>query len=227
MRLAQPFAEDLWLMDGDPVRFLGVPVETRMVIIRQKNGRLCLHSPVQPTPSRLLAIQELGEVAHLVAPNRLHAWRLLEWIPLFPQAKVWASPRTKERGLQAQTLGDAPPPDWTEDFDQVLVQGHRFIDEIVFLHRSSHTLLLTDLVQAHDPAKDSAVWRTLKRWAGLAPPGKVPPDLRWSFRDKAATRASIQRILAWEFDRYVIAHGLCLTSGAKAHFQECFRWLWR
>ena len=32
---------------------------------------------------------------------------------------------------------DAPDPRWSEDLDQASVLGHRFVTEIVFLHRLS------------------------------------------------------------------------------------------
>ncbi len=52
----------------------------------------------------------------------------------------------------------------------------------------------------------------------------MPPDWQWSFRDRAATRASFERLLAWDFDRVILAHGCLLESGAKAIFRREYRW---
>ena len=40
----------------------------------------------------------------------------------------------------------------------------------------------------------------------------MPPDMRLSFRDRKAARRSVERILAWEFDRVVLAHGACVLE---------------
>ena len=47
------------------------------------------------------------------------------------------------------------------------------------------------------------------------------------FRDKAAVRASVDRILAWDFDRAVVTHGDVVESGAKERLRDAFAWLGR
>jgi hypothetical protein len=45
--------------------------------------------------------------------------------------------------------------------------------------------------------------------------------LRSTIADKAATRRSIEKILAWDFDRMIVTHGDVVRSGAKAEFARC------
>jgi hypothetical protein len=88
-------------------------------------------------------------------------------------------------------------------------------------------LIVTDLIQRHDPHGQSWWWRVVKGWAGvLGSEGGTSRDLRWTFRDKAAARRSAERILAWDFDRLVIAHGACVEHGARAVVARAFAWLW-
>ena len=69
----QPFGQNIWTMNGDRVRMYGVvPFATRMTVVRLASGGLWLHSPVRPTPDRRRAVDELGPVEHLVAPNKIH-----------------------------------------------------------------------------------------------------------------------------------------------------------
>ena len=42
----------------------------------------------------------------------------------------------------------------------------------------------------------------------------------WS--DKGAARASLERILAWDFERVVLAHGDCIDTDAKARLREAW-----
>ena len=63
-------------------------------------------------------------------------------------------------------------------------------------------------------------------WGGVAAPrGGVGRDIRLTFRDKAAARDSIERILAWDFDRLVMAHGPIVTNAARETVADAFAWL--
>jgi hypothetical protein len=42
----------------------------------------------------------------------------------------------------------------------VVFEGSPLIAEVVFLHRPSRTLLVTDILQNHEPAADGLAWRT-------------------------------------------------------------------
>jgi hypothetical protein len=53
---------------------------------------------------------------------------------------------------------------------------------------------------------------------------RMPPDWQLSFRDREATRASFQRILSWDFDRVILAHGELLERGAHEIFRRAYAW---
>jgi hypothetical protein len=42
----QQFAEGISIVDGAPVRMLGVPLPTRMILVKLADGSLWLNSPV-------------------------------------------------------------------------------------------------------------------------------------------------------------------------------------
>ncbi len=63
-----------------------------------------------------------------------------------------------------------------------IFRGSRFMDEVVFFHRNSATLILADLIENFDPNKVSQNFRWLLKLAGSTDPdGKAPPDLRLTF----------------------------------------------
>jgi hypothetical protein len=223
-----PFAEDLWTISGDDVRLLGIPFSTRMTIARLACGELWVHSPVALTPERRRAVDALGSVAHIVAPNRIHSLGVAPCKALYPSATVWVSPRFQDRHphLPADRVLDGEALDaWGDDIDHVLFAGSFFLDEVVFFHRRSRTLIVTDLIQRHEPS-NSRFWRILKGWAGvLGDSGGTSRDLRWSFRDRAAARRSMERILEWDFERLVISHGTCVHESAKDTVARAFAWL--
>jgi glyoxylase-like metal-dependent hydrolase (beta-lactamase superfamily II) len=47
----------------------------------------------------------------------------------------------------------------------------------------------------------------------------------WLIRDRGAARASLERILGWDFDRVVVAHGDVLEHGGREALRQGYRWL--
>ncbi|MCB9764178.1 MAG: DUF4336 domain-containing protein [Alphaproteobacteria bacterium] len=225
-----PFGPDLWLVDGDRIRMLGIPFDTRMTVARLPDGGLWLHSPVAPTPDRVAAVQSLGPVRHIVAPNKFHNLFVAPWFEQAPDALRWGEPaliaRRPDLGL-TPLEGEAPGA-WGGAIAQTRFEGSNVLPELVFLHRPSRALIVTDILQSHDPARESAFWRGLKHLNGiLAPDCGAPRDWRLTVRDKDAARASVEAILAWDFDRVVLSHGICVPEGGKAVFERAFDWLRR
>jgi len=51
------------------------------------------------------------------------------------------------------------------------------------------------------------------------------PLLRMAYRDRKRARACIDRLLAWPFERVVLAHGDLLTDDAHALVRKGLAWL--
>lgn len=203
-----------------------VPFTTRMTVVRLETEGLWLHSPVRPTPERRRAVDQLGPVEHLVAPNKIHSLGIGPWKALYPSAKVWASPGFNKRhpdiAVDALLTNDLAPA-WSSEIDHCAIEGHSVLDEVAFLHRPSRTLIITDLIQKHEAAGETWIWRGIKGMAGvLGKDGGVPLDVKLSIRDKTAMRRSIDKIVGWDFDNLIIAHGHCLQGGAKEEVTRAF-----
>jgi len=143
--------EDLWVVDGHIVRmaFSGtsIPFPTRMVVVRLANGDLFLWSPRKPDEGLREEIDTLGPVCHLVSPNKLHYVHISAWKRAYPDATTWASPGVRERAASRHMavsferyLGDGPEEAWRGDLDQLIFPGSRFMEEVVFFHRTTCTL---------------------------------------------------------------------------------------
>lgn len=228
-----PFAPDLWLVDGPAVTgAAGFRFPTRMAVVRLPDGGgLWVWSPVALTPEVRAAIDALGPVRHLVAPNALHHMFLAEWAASWPDAVVHAAPGLTEavaRTTLHRTLGDAPDPAWAGTLDQVIVRGNRIATEVVFFHAASATILVTDLVQ-QIPQDWYRGWRSVVARLDLmtAPVPSVPRKFRLATTDRAAAREGVRRILDWPAERLVIAHGAPLEAGARDALDRAFGWLMR
>ncbi|UOA26464.1 DUF4336 domain-containing protein [Pseudosulfitobacter sp. DSM 107133] len=228
-----PFGPGLWLVDGPAVTgAAGFRFPTRMAVIRLPDGGgLWVWSPVALSQEIRAAVDALGQVRHLIAPNSLHYTFLGEWAAAYPDARVHAAPDLTSQVAGTvihATLGDEPAPAWAGTVDQVIVRGNRITTEVVFFHRETATVLVTDLVQ-QIPQGWYRGWRALVARLDLmtAPVPSVPRKFRMATRDKTAARNSVRRILEWPTDCLVMAHGTPMRTGGNAALQNAFGWLIR
>ncbi len=99
--------------------------------------------------------------------------------------------------------------------------------EVVFFHRASRTLILTDLIENFEPGRFSKRWLRLAcQWAGCCDPdGKAPVDLRSTFlRHRDSVRSAVQTMLEWQPERVILAHGRWYPDNAIAELKRAFRW---
>jgi hypothetical protein len=225
------FAEGVWIVDGPNVRDMGIIFTTRMSIVKLADGSLWVDSPVPVSADLLERITRLGPVRHLVAATPRHVWRLASWHDLFPEAQLWACKSTpftlKKRKLAfTGTLTDEPPRGWADDLNQVAFKGNPLIEEVIFLHKRSGTVILDDLIQIHPPVKGELLRNALFKLEGVVSPhGGVGLDIRLSFIHRDIARRSLAKLLSWDFDKLIIGHGVCIEKSAKAFVERAFRWL--
>ena len=226
--MLRPIATDLWVAES-PLTFLGLAVGARMTVIRLPGPKLLLHSPIAATPELVREVRALGPVTDLVAPNRFHHLFVGEWQRAFPEAAVSVAPGLQKKRPDvkiAGVLGDAPEPSWAGTVDQVLLGGMPWTNEVVFFHRPSATLVVSDLVFNIGPRSPRRT-RIAFRLGGAY--GRLAPTLfeRLLVRDRAAFRRSLMRILEWPFERVVVAHGEVSERGGKEALAHGYAWALR
>jgi hypothetical protein len=218
--------ENLWVAE-QPLVFMGLKVGSRMTVIRLADGGLWVHSPLRLTPQAREAVDALGPVRFLVAPNRFHHLSIGDWMAAYPEARGYAAPGLPEKRKDVRfhgVLTEALPPEWAGQIDVIPFRGAPMLSEVVFFHRASRTLVLTD--SSHNIGDDTAPFTRLifKVFGGY---GKLGASLieRMVIRDRAAARATVDAILQWDIQRVIIAHGhIVEREGARA-FREAYAWL--
>ena len=219
-------APDIWVAER-PQTFYGLPVGTRMTVMRLPGDRLLLHAPVELDSELRKELDAIGRVTYAVAPNRVHHLYAGKVAKHYPGTRLWIAPglETKRPELAyVAILGDEAPEEWREQVGQVFFAGRPYENEVVFFHRPSRTLILCDLAFNFGPrnAWPTRVLMRVMRSYGSFGPSKLDPLL---IRDRRAARASLEKILAWDFDRVVIAHGEILESGGREALREGYAWL--
>jgi hypothetical protein len=219
-------AENLWIAER-PQSFYGLPVGTRMTVIRLAGGRLLLHSPVALDSELRRQLDAIGRVCFAVAPNRVHHLYAGGVARVYPEARLWVAPglERKRPDLTFEAvLGDDAPAEWSDEVAQVFFRGRPYENEVVFFHRPSRTLILCDLAFNFGPraAAPTRLLMKLLRSYGRLGPSTLDPLL---IRDRRAARESLVRILAWDFDRIIVAHGDVLESGGHEILRQGYSWL--
>ena len=223
----RPIAADLWVADRPFAALPFFDIGTRMTVVRLAGGGLFLHSPVEADAETRRAVDALGAVRAIAAPNYVHHLFAGGWKQAYPSARLLGAPglARKRRDLAFDgELGDQPDPSYAGALEQLVVRGARLLNEVAFFHRASRTLLLTDL--AFHPTEASRPG--LRRWTRLTRvrDGFGPNALvRLFIRDRRAARASLDRILDWDFDRVTVTHGELLESGGREALRRAYAWL--
>lgn len=215
-----------------PVSFLGLRLTTTMTVLRLTGPDLLVVSPAALTPPRRAAVEALGRVAHLYAPNTFHHLWLGEWAAAFPEARVHApaglarkEPSVRRPGSRIiPREGTAPEPAFADLIDEIPIAGFR-LDETALVHRPSGTAIVTDLV--HNIGRPSHGWTaTYTRVMGFYDRVALSRFIRWTgFRDRRAARRSVDALLARDFDRLIVGHGAPLSNRAKEALASAYLWL--
>jgi hypothetical protein len=223
-----PLTPGIWIAT-DPVviPYVGVRVTATMAVVELPGQNLLLYSPLEMTAERRAAVESLGTVAHLYAPNLFHHLWIGDWATAYPGAVVHA-PRAlrakrPELRIDREHDGDAAS-DLSAALDEVHIDGFVF-EETVLVHRPSGTLLVADLV--HNVGRPAGLWsRTYARAMGFYDQVALSRAIRWlAFADRAAARRSIDRLAEYAFDRLVVGHGASISTGARAAILNAYSWL--
>ncbi len=228
MALIEFVPDQIWLQDY-PIHYAGCDFDARMTVVRVSDSELLLHSPCEIDPATRESIARLGDVAYIVAPGSYHYFYVPSAQAAFPNADTYICPGVERKCPDLDfdwILGDRPPPAWAGVLDQVLVRGNKHIWEVAFLHRPSKTLLLVDLIENFTDETPHVNW-VLKLWwkavFHMWDNPKPAPEYQMGWKDREAARASLERILEWDFDRIVIAHGDLIETDARRTALEAWK----
>jgi hypothetical protein len=222
----EPLDDGLFVAE-QPLRFLGLELGARMTGVRLAGGGLLLHSPIRPSEELVAAVRSLGGAGAIVAPNRFHHRFAGDWLRAFPGSRLFVAPGLEKKRpdlAAAGVLGDEPDALWKGVLEQVVMRGLPLLNEVVFFHAASRTLIASDLafhIGSERPARTRLAFRLAGAYQRLAPTFLE----RLSIRDGAAYRASLERVLEWPFERVIVAHGSVLEAGGRRELARGYAWL--
>ena len=230
MSFLQKIDDDIWIYDGSTVSWYGMPYTTRMTIVRLKSGEIWIHSPEEIVNGFLSEIQKLREIKYLVSPNKIHHLFVQDWIQLLPDAIAFSAPGLQEKRSDVifyGELSDKSESQWNKDIEQLIFKGSKAMDEVVFFHKKSNTLILTDLIENFHPNHFTGIKKHIAKLTGIiSPNGKMPLDWRLSFiLGKNEARESLKKMINWNPNKIIISHGECIYKDAVPFLKKSFSWL--
>ncbi|MFQ4135999.1 DUF4336 domain-containing protein [Nodosilinea sp. PGN35] len=227
--------ENLWVAE-QPFRYFGLGIGTRMTVVRLASDELGIISPIQVSEALVGELNALGKVSHIIAPNLYHYKFAAEFKATYPGATFWATAGLGAKRPELpidraichrQGFANAPAlSPWPgleclffDGFKTLAPSGPDPLEEWVFFHSASRTLILTDTAFCFD---ESSPWLTqlvTKIGGGYK---QLGPSLleRVATTEKAKVRDSAEQVLAWDFERVIVAHGRVVDRNGKAEFKR-------
>ena len=226
--MLRPIDVNLWVAEQS-LRYYALNVGTRMTVIRLADRHLAVISPIQVTHELEHQLNELGTVRYVIAPNLYHYQFAAQFKALYPMAELWAAPGLgfKQPGLPIDRIIQRQHQSFVAGLDYLFFDGFRTLgftgaatlNECVFFHPFSRTLILTDTAFHFD---HSFPWVTQLAARVLGSYATLSPSLleRMATQDKQAVRQSVEQVLAWDFDRVIMAHGSIIETGGRHQFRR-------
>jgi hypothetical protein len=223
---------NIWVKE-QPLKYLGLEVGTRMTIIRLADNQLLLISPIKLEQQIIIEINQLGIVKYIIAPNLFHYLYLQSCKNNYSSASLVTPPglAAKQPNIKNDLIFTQDVIDFNGEleyflfagFQTLLPSGFTIANEIIFFHPESKTLILTDTVFNFDrsfPFITQFASRIIGCYQQLRP--SILEKI--ATQDKEQITTSIKRLLQWDFQRVIMAHGTIVEDNAKEQLKEGYEW---
>lgn len=215
-------ADDVLLMSF-PMPALGIDFKRNVTLLRLRDGRVVIHSTAAFNERDLAVIKGFGEPVWLVDATLLHdTFAKKGRAALIGTSYLAPSGFAKKTGISTEALFP-PPADWAGEIDVLRIEGIRTNEHALF-HRRSRTLVVADLFFSF-PSEMHGWPRFFVRHIMRLPRlfGVSVFLRRLMISDKQAFADSMNVLLAWNFDRLIVAHWEPIEKDAKRKVEQALR----
>lgn len=218
------FAKNIWIWE-QPQSFYGLQLGTRMTIIRLQDNALVVHSPVQLTDTLISELGALGQVRYIVCPNKFHHLYVGAFKKQYPEALLFCAPGLEKKRTDIAfdgVISNNQTFPWNPELSHTLIEGIPLVNEVVFFHSLSRSLIITDLA-LHMRETSHFLTKMLLKLMGAYGHFGLSRMERWVFiRSRNRFQKSLRTVNAWDFERIALAHGTLVEAHGKRRFTEAF-----
>ena len=218
--------EGLWTFH-QRLSVMGVEIGTRMTVVRLSDGSLLVHSPIRLTPALEQRLASLGRVEHVLAPNFDHYLFVEAFKQRYPHARFYAAPGVAPKlpnvRFDSELRCGAIAP-LGEGIEQAWFRSNHQLQELVLLHRATHTLITSDLafnINEADGLVSKLMLKLNDSYLTFGP-SRV---CRAHITELRMARSDVDAIPALKPERAIVAHGEILNAGATAAIERGYAWL--
>jgi len=225
--LPQQVAEDLFVVHGcvKPNAFIRF---TRNMTIVRENGQLTLINPVRMDDAGLLALEELGKIAHVLRLGCGHGMDDPFYVDRY-QADFWSfkggTTYTTPIIKHALSEGGVLP------FSNAKLFAFNHLNEpegVILLERSIGILLTCDAIQSYAefPHMPHTNWlsRRILPLIGFSKETLISKMwMKLAVVNRGKTRAEFENLLSLNFDQLLSAHGTFVPKNARTRVEKAFK----
>lgn len=207
------------------LKFGPISLTTRMTVVRLRDGSLWVHSPISPTRELIDELQTIGTVRYVVAPNKSHHLFFLAFLNAFPPAKGFIAAglelKRPDLGRFSQVPREAP---WGSELQGFFIEGLPIINETVWFHGDTGTLILTDLLFCFAKT-NRGITALVSKLLGVRGKLGMSRTMKLATKDKQALARSVLPLLSLPVQRVVVAHDQIIDEQPVAKLTQAFAWL--
>lgn len=217
-----PIAPDVWHVPVQPLKYFGgfrIPLAS--TVLRLPSGKVLIYAPGNFDDEQLAAIDALGDVAYIVAPNLFHHLYVAKAVARWPNAKVLGAPGLAAKRKDVTFHGELPAA-LDDHLDIEVIGGQEKLNEAVLFHRPTGTLLCADfLFNVTQPANRRSAFAL--KMAGVGGGKLAVSKMLWSPSKKEAApmRASIDKVMTWPIQHVAPSHGEAIDTN-REHIAPLF-----
>ena len=202
-----------------------ISLTTRMTVVRLRDGSLWVHSPVSPTRELMDELAAIGPIRYVIAPNKSHHLFFLPFMNASPSAEgfIAAGLELKRPDLQgfAQIPSEAP---WGSELQGFFVDGLPILNETVWFHAATGTLILTDLLFCFSRT-NRGLTALVSTILGVNGKLGMSRTMKFATKDRRALARSVAPLLTLPVQRVIVAHDEIIDEEPMAKLAEAFAWV--
>jgi len=193
------------------IAFFQLP--NRTTLVKLKSGGILI------SPSKDLQLSEIPKgfiVTDICAPNLFHHLGLRNAQELFPNAKIWAAPglNIKRKNIKFNGVFFQDPWPYSDELPLYFINGMPKVNEVVFYHKSSKTLIVTDLffnLLNVSGIKAKIIFNLMGTYKKFA----ISKLFIKTIDNKKLFTESMEKIFELEIDKIFMSHGVAVECHAK------------
>lgn len=194
---------------------MNLPV--RSVIVTLEKSKLLISPGSMLTKEQL---ESLKDVTDIIAPNLLHSGGIPAAAKIFPLAKLWTT-SLKRNPKNINWTAELNEKTWNHqnELPMVLIQGMPKVKEVVFYHKETKSLIVTDLCFNLIGVSGIGPWIILNLFGTYKKFG-ISKLFAKFVKDTSAFEESISKIMKFDFENIIVSHGTNVMGGAKEKLQS-------